>query len=108
MLAATNGRFIALSTPAGKRGWFYQAWNSEGAGWEKVQVKADQCSRISKEFLAEELETHGPLLYSQEYNCAFIDPTTSVFQTELIEAAMVDDFEPFLPPASVIPEAAGA
>lgn len=25
-LAATNGRFLALSTPAGKRGWFYEAW----------------------------------------------------------------------------------
>jgi hypothetical protein len=38
MLATTNGRFIGLSTPAGKRGWFYEAW-SQGDGWERVSVK---------------------------------------------------------------------
>jgi hypothetical protein len=26
MLATTSGRFIALSTPAGRRGWFFEAW----------------------------------------------------------------------------------
>ena len=100
-LAATGGRFFALSTPAGKRGWFYDNW-TKGAGWHKVMVKADECPRIKPEFLAEELEQHGPMIYSQEYMCEFIDPATSVFATELIQAAMVDDFEPFLT-SSVVP-----
>jgi hypothetical protein len=95
-LAATGGRFFALSTPAGKRGWFYSAWNNEGAGWEKVMVKATECSRIKPEFLAEEMGQLGPMIYSQEYDCQFIDPETSVFRTELIERALVSDFEPFL------------
>jgi Terminase large subunit, T4likevirus-type, N-terminal len=101
-LAATGGRFFALSTPAGKRGWFYEAWNNEGAGWEKVMVKATECSRIKPEFLAEEMAQLGPMIYSQEYMCEFVDAETSVFSTELIQQAMVDDFEPFLP-SSVIP-----
>jgi Terminase large subunit, T4likevirus-type, N-terminal len=95
-LAATGGRFFALSTPAGKRGWFHQSWHNEGAGWHKVMVKAQQCPRIKPEFLAEELDTHGPLIYSQEYECQFVDSDTSVFSTELIERALTDDFEPFL------------
>jgi hypothetical protein len=53
--------------------------------------------RIAPAFLQEELATLGPLLYEQEYCCAFHDAETSVFSSELIEQALVDDFEPFIP-----------
>src|ERR1700757_3692238 len=66
MLATTRGRFLALSTPAGKRGWFYEAWE-RGEGWERVQVKAADCLRISPEFLREEMSALGPLQFAQEY-----------------------------------------
>jgi Terminase large subunit, T4likevirus-type, N-terminal len=95
MLATTNGRFIALSTPAGKRGWWYEAW-SRGEGWERIEVKARDCPRISKEFLTEELSALGPMQFAQEYECEFIDSETSAFNSELIEAALVNDFAPFL------------
>jgi hypothetical protein len=95
MLAVTSGRFFALSTPAGKRGWFYEAW-SGGDGWERVSVKGSECPRISPAFLQEEQSALGPLRFSQEYQCEFIDPETSVFTTDLIQAALTDDFEPFL------------
>jgi hypothetical protein len=96
MLAASeNGRFICLSTPAGKRGFFHREWTT-GQGWERITVKASECPRIKPEFLAEELATMGPMLYGQEYNCEFHDSELSVFNTDLIEAALTDDFEPFL------------
>lgn len=94
-LASTNGRFIALSTPAAKRGWFYESWRT-GEGWKKVMVKADACSRISAEFLADELAQLGPMIFSQEYMCEFIDPLAAVFSTDLIQQALVDDFQPFI------------
>ena len=95
MLATTSGRFFALSTPAGKRGWFFEAW-SQGQGWERVTVKGRECPRILPSFLEEERSALGPLRFSQEYECEFIDPETSVFASELIEQALTDDFEPFL------------
>ena len=95
MLATTSGRFFALSTPAGKRGWFYEAWH-RGEGWERVSVKGAECARIAPEFLEEERQALGPMRFSQEYECEFIDAETSVISTELIEAALVNDFEPFL------------
>lgn len=95
MLATTGGRFIALSTPAGKRGWFYEAW-TRGEGWQKISVRGDQCPRISPAFLDEEREALGPLRFSEEYECQFVDAETSVFNTALIEAALTDDFSPFL------------
>jgi hypothetical protein len=94
MLATTNGRFIALSTPAGKRGWFYESWVN-GDGWERISVKGVDCPRISADFLEEERQALGPMRFSQEYECEFIDSETSVFNSDLIQGAMTDDFQPF-------------
>src|SRR5258706_5078849 len=38
MLATTSGRFVALSTPAGKRGGVYEQWE-RGGDWARVSVK---------------------------------------------------------------------
>jgi hypothetical protein len=37
MLAASNSRLIALTTPAGKRGWLFDAWHGDG-DWHRVKV----------------------------------------------------------------------
>jgi hypothetical protein len=95
MLATTSGRFIALTTPAGRRGWFYEAWE-HGEGWERISVKGSDCARIAPDFLAEELQALGPMRFSEEYECQFIDQNTSAFSTQLIEQALRDDFSPFL------------
>ncbi|MGA9006343.1 MAG: hypothetical protein WB495_05490, partial [Xanthobacteraceae bacterium] len=36
MLATSNGSLIALSTPNGKRGWFYDQWHSCDDSWTRV------------------------------------------------------------------------
>jgi hypothetical protein len=58
MLAVSGGKLVCMTTPFGKRGFFHQEW-TEGQGWEKVLITADQCPRISKAFLAEERRTLG-------------------------------------------------
>ena len=97
MLAVSNGSLFALSTPAGKRGWFYEAWMC-GVGWHRISIKSTECPRIDPEFLASEREALGPLMYSQEYECAFHDPEGAAFLTELLDRAFVDNFPPFLRP----------
>jgi hypothetical protein len=95
MLATTAGRFFALSTPAGKRGWFYEEWD-HGNGWEKIEVKAQDCARISPAFLKEERQVIGELRFRQEYCCEFIDSETAVFNSDLIGKALRDDFDRFI------------
>src|SRR5262249_49327013 len=82
-LATTNGRLVALSTPYGKRGWFYNQWQS-GEGWHRTLLRSTECGRISKEFLAEERKQLGEFMFSQEYLCEFLDQQTSVFSSELV------------------------
>lgn len=85
MVATSKGTIVALTTPKGKRGFFYDAWHSGDPTWHRVRVSADQCPRISKEFLAEELRELGPTQFAEEYNLAFVDDLTAAFSTALID-----------------------
>jgi len=71
MLAVSNGRLIALSTPFGKRGWFHHAWTRGGKDWQRVEIPATQCPRITPEFLAEERRALGDAIFRREYLCSF-------------------------------------
>jgi Terminase large subunit, T4likevirus-type, N-terminal len=96
MLAVSgNGRLVLLSTPNGRRGNFFEIWTG-GEGWERVKIVGKECPRITAEFLENELQELGPQLFSQEYEGQFIDADASAFSSELIEMALVDDFERFL------------
>jgi phage FluMu gp28-like protein len=96
MLAVGGGRLVLMSTPAGKRGHFYETWHGVGDGWEKIRLPAAECPRISPEFLAEERRTLGELVFAQEYMCEFHDTTTSAFITDLIDRAFTNEFPAFL------------
>lgn len=95
MLATTDGRFIALSTPKGKRGWFHETWVSGDDSWEHISVKGSDCPRISASFLADEMKALGPMRFSEEYECQFVDSDTAAFSSDLIKQALSNEFEPF-------------
>jgi len=92
MLAVSNGRLIALSTPWGNRGWFYEAWHSTEA-WQKWEIPASKCPRIKPEFLEEEKRVLGSYWYDQEYECQFLDSQTQVFRREDIDAMFSEKVE---------------
>jgi Terminase large subunit, T4likevirus-type, N-terminal len=70
MLAVSEGRLICLSTPHGRRGFFYDAWTVGGDDWTRIRVPATDVPRIRAEFLAEERRELGNA-YRQEYECSF-------------------------------------
>ena len=47
MLAVSDGALWLMSTPFGKRGFFYEAWEHGGPEWERVRAAATECPRIS-------------------------------------------------------------
>jgi hypothetical protein len=93
MLAVSGGALIMLSTPYGKRGVFYEEWTS-GHGWERYEVPAIECPRISEEFLEEERMTLPPWVYRQEYECSFEETEDQVFTTEMIDRAVTNEVKP--------------
>lgn len=93
MLAVSGGSLMMLSTPWGKRGVFFEEWTG-GGGWERYEVPASQCPRISQEFLEEERRALPARVYRQEYECSFEETEDQVFSYEEIEAAMSGDVAP--------------
>jgi hypothetical protein len=96
MLAVSGGSLIMLSTPFGKRGIFHEEWTS-GRSWDKYEVPASQCPRITAEFLEEERFTLGDWAYQQEYECRFMQNLSSVFDEAAIERALSSSTEPMFP-----------
>jgi hypothetical protein len=94
MLATSNGRLVGMSTPFGKRGWYWREWSEGQVSWRKVQIPASQVPRISPSFLEEEKQSMGDFYFRQEYLCEFVASSDSYFDYESIQAALVDDLEP--------------
>lgn len=94
-VAARGGRIILLSTPNGRRGFFYDTWRN-GEGWERFSVSCWECPRLATQpdFLDHERRTHGPFVFSQEYECQFIDSGETVFASEIVERAVTSDLAP--------------
>lgn len=93
MLAVSQGQLVALSTPFGTRGWWYDAWKHGGPTWRRVEVTAEQCPRISAGFLAEEKAALGEWFWRQEYMCDFMEAQTQAFAAEAIEALFSGEVE---------------
>jgi hypothetical protein len=93
MLAVSGGSLMMLSTPYGKRGVFYEAW-SGAEDWERYEVSARQCPRISAAFLAEERSALPARVYRQEFECRFEEIEDQLFSEADIDAAMSDEVAP--------------
>jgi hypothetical protein len=105
-MLALGAELIVTSTPFGKRGWFFDIWDSAGRGakdrlkkfaWWKIT--AEDCPRITAEFLEEELAEIGPRWFKQEWLCDFSDTVGSVFSKSVIDRAFSGDFEPLFGPS---------
>jgi len=93
MLAVSAGRLVAMSTPHGRRGWFYEAWSGAGT-WRRTKVTADEISRISPEFLAEERASLPASVFAAEYFCSFEEAVGAVFSSAAIHAAINPEVTP--------------
>ena len=84
MFATSRGQLILLSTPRGKQGIFWRAWDQE-ADWKRVRVTADQCPRITKEYLDHERRALPPAWFSQEDRCEFTQDDASIFKERWVQ-----------------------
>jgi len=97
MLAVSGGRLILMSTPFGKRGFYFKEWSEGGEGWERIEIKGTQCPRIPPAFLAEERASLGDFFFRQEYFCEFMDSITSMFDYATVMSALSADIQPLFP-----------
>ena len=94
MLAVSEGRLVLMSTPFGKRGHFFEAWQNGGDEWTKIKITARECPRISKEFLEQERAALGEWWFRQEYLGEFVDTVDQIFGYDLVMSAVTDEVQP--------------
>ncbi len=85
LAAAGDGKAVLISTPWGRHGPFWDAWQSDL--YARSHVAADACPHIAAAFLAKEKETMDALSFASEYNAAFVSSASSYYPVELVEAA---------------------
>ena len=86
---------MALSTPFGTRGWWYEAWVS-GEPWERFEIPAWRCPRISREFLEAERQAMGSWWFAQEYKCRFQESESQPFERVFVEQAFSEKVDAWL------------
>lgn len=90
MLAVSDGWLILLSTPKGKRGFFYEEWVSDDDTWERVMVPATECPKIPSAFLEYQRENRPEHVFNQEYMCVFSHSDDQYFTDDEIADAISD------------------
>ncbi len=99
MLAVSGGALMMLSTPYGRRGVFYEEW-ADGEGWERYEIPASRCPRISEVFLEEERRSLPRRVFRQEYECSFEETDDQVFSFEDVQAAITPEVTPLFGPGA--------
>jgi hypothetical protein len=94
VLAVSAGSLWLISTPNGRRGFFFREWDSNNPQWTRVAVPATQCSRISPEFLEAERRALPELFFRQEYLCEFHDESGQLISRRIIDRCISDTIEP--------------
>jgi Terminase large subunit, T4likevirus-type, N-terminal len=99
MLAVSGGALMMLSTPAGRRGVFWEEWTG-ALGWERYEIPIENVPRISEEFLAEERRALPTRIFDQEYRCQFVELDDAVFSLDDVDSAFTDEVQPLFGEAS--------
>lgn len=95
-LVATGGRVIAISTPAGAAGWFYDLWSGSD-NWTRIRVRTDEVPTVSPEWLAQERRSMSEADYKSEYAAEFVTAGLGgYFNPEALAAATREVAVPML------------
>jgi hypothetical protein len=93
MLAVSSGRLVLVSTPFGKRGHFYEEWESS-TDWYRVSIPATECPRINSQFLEQERNSLGDWWFQQEYMCRFVEAEDQFFKYDEVTEALDYQIKP--------------
>jgi len=86
MLAVSHGRTALLSTPFGRRGFFWDQWENGGERWKRHKIEWWKCPRLTEAFIEGERRKHGDAWIRQEFGTEFIDVISSPLDAEAFES----------------------
>lgn len=93
-MLSSGGRMICMTTPNGKRGFFWEQWSGDDPLWQRTRITAHDTPRITAEFLAAERASKPEWRIRQEYLVEFVDTDSQFIGTDLIQRAIVPTIQP--------------
>lgn len=93
-MVASDGAIWALSTPWGRRGWFFEAWEDRTGLWESHKVTVHESGQYDAGRIAEVKAALGSFVFASDYLCEFGDTDSQLFGTELVRAAFTTAVQP--------------
>jgi hypothetical protein len=94
MVVVSGGQIILMSTPHARQGFFFEAWEDEDRGWDKVKVTALDCPRITAEAIEQARKDFTAAKFKQEFFCEFGEVSEGAFSYDLVKKAFTDDVTP--------------
>jgi hypothetical protein len=98
MLAVSDGDLWLMSTPFGKRGFFYEEWTGKDPDWTRITATAEECPRIAQKFLDKERRKVSDAWFRQEYLCEFTLESGALFDEAIIRGCIRKELLPLLRP----------
>ena len=93
MRIRTKAQMVVMSSAGAQLGFFYEAWKREES-WEKIEIRADECSWVTADELAKERKRLPEKIYQREYENRFLEPSGAVLTPETIADMFSADVEP--------------
>lgn len=79
-LAATGGALHMISSPNGRQGYFFEAFEGQSQDvYATQQIQWTRCPRIDPKFIEEERIALGDIYFKQEYDAQFVSPLGAFF-----------------------------
>lgn len=93
-MVASDGAIMVLSTPWGKRGFFYELHQEPANGWERHKVTVYESAQYTPERIAEVRAALGSFTFASDYECEFGDTDSQLFSTASVRAAFAPGIVP--------------
>lgn len=86
-MVAADGVLMALSTPWGQSGWFFELWDTPGNGWERHRVTVHESGQWTEQMIAEVRASVGSHVFAADYEAEFQDTDQQLFSSQAVRSA---------------------
>lgn len=94
MLIVSRGSLVLISSPNARSGFFFDLWTNGGPDWDRYDITAHQCERISQADLERERAELPDPIFRREYMGEFIDGIDAVFASDDTRACVDNTIAP--------------
>jgi len=92
-IANTEGDFICISTPNGRRGFFYDLWCEENEYYKLTQPYTVSYGLLLSESYVNSKKNDLRIDFEQEFNCQFTTSQNAAFPSGLFAKETLEDYE---------------